>query len=86
MRSRTWDRPRRQSLSLATLRGDSYGGPVGLVYYYLARGDIDRAVEWAGKAVEQRFPAFILVVLRPFEPLFRQSAARPSVLKAMNLA
>ena len=39
-----------------------------------------------GKDVEQRFPAFTLVVLRPFEPLFRQSAAWPSVLKAMNLA
>ena len=71
---------------LATLRSDSYGGPVGLVYYYLARGEIDRAVEWAGKAVEQRFPAFIVVVVHPFEPLFRQSAAWPSVLKAMNLA
>ena len=71
---------------LVTLRGDWYGAPVGLVYYYLALGEIDTAVEWAGKAVEQRFPAFILVVLRPFEPLFRQSAAWPSVLKAMNLA
>ena len=35
---------------LVTLRGDSYGGPVELVYYYLALGEIDRAVEWAGKA------------------------------------
>ena len=71
---------------LVTLRGDSYGGPVELVHYYLALGEIDRAVEWAGKAVEQRFPAFIMVVIRPFEPLFRQSAAWPSVLNAMNLA
>jgi len=39
-----------------------------------------------GKAVEQRFPAFIVVVLRTFEPVFRQSAAWPSVLKAMNLS
>jgi len=30
--------------------------------------------------------ALRMVVIRPFEPLFRQSAAWPSVLNAMNLA
>ena len=28
---------------LAALRGDSYGGPVGLTVYCLARGDIERS-------------------------------------------
>ena len=71
---------------LAALRGDSYGGPVGLTVYCLARGDIEGAVEWAGKAAEQRFPAFIPRVIRAFEPMLRQSAAWPGVLKIMNLA
>jgi len=71
---------------LGTLRGDSYGGPAGLTLYCLARGDIEGAVEWAGRAAEQRFPAFIPRVIRTFEPMLRQSAAWPGVLKIMNLA
>jgi tetratricopeptide (TPR) repeat protein len=42
---------------LLTLRGDSYGGPVGLAVYALARGDTETAAEWVVKTVEQRFPA-----------------------------
>ena len=70
---------------LATLRDDSYGGPVGLTVERLARGDIDGAAQWARRAVDQRFPAFIGIVLRPFEPVLRQSPAWPGVLKALNL-
>ena len=71
---------------LVALRGDAYGGPVGLAVYYLARGEIEQAVEWSGKAVEQRFPAFIPRVIRAFEPSLRRSAAWPDVLTKMNLA
>jgi tetratricopeptide (TPR) repeat protein len=68
------------------LRGDAYGGPVGLAVYSLARGEIEQAVEWSAKAVEQRFPAFIPRLIRAFEPSLRRSAAWPGVLKKMNLA
>jgi serine/threonine-protein kinase len=68
------------------LRGDAYGGPVGLAVYSLARGEIEYAVEWSAKAVEQRFPAFIPRLIRAFEPSLRRSAAWPDVLKRMNLA
>ena len=71
---------------LAGLRGDAYGGPVGLAVYYLALGEIEQAVEWSAKAVEQRFPAFIPRVIRAFEPSLRRSAAWPGVLKRMKLA
>ena len=71
---------------LATLRGDPYGGPVGLLVESLARGDIDRAVGWARKTAEQRFPVFITILIRPFEPVLRQSAEWPGVLKSMNLS
>jgi serine/threonine-protein kinase len=65
---------------------DSYNGPVALAVYQVARGEIDQAVEAAANAVEQRFPAFIGRLIRPYEPLLRQSASWPQLLKAMNLA
>jgi TolB-like protein/predicted Ser/Thr protein kinase len=70
---------------LAALQGDPYGGPVGLAVYFLARGEIEQAVEWSAKAAEQRFPAFIPRLIRTFEPSLRRSAAWPGVLKKMNL-
>ena len=77
--------PEKAEPLLSTLR-ESYGGAVGLTFYGLARGDIEFAVESAGKAAEQRFPLFIPRVIRPFEPLFRQSSRWPDVLKTMNLS
>jgi serine/threonine-protein kinase len=71
---------------IVALRDNSYAGPVGLAVYSLARGEIEQAVEWAGKAVEQRFPAIIPRLIRTFEPSLRESAAWPGVLKKMNLA
>jgi tetratricopeptide (TPR) repeat protein len=70
---------------LAALEADAYGGPVGLAVYYLARGEIEQAVEWSGKAVDQRFPAFITRLIRAFEPSLRRSPSWPAVLKKMNL-
>jgi len=71
---------------LAALRGDTYGGPVGLAVYFLARGQIEQAVESSAEAVQQRFPAFIPRMIRAFEPSLRRSAAWPGVLKKINLA
>jgi serine/threonine-protein kinase len=71
---------------LVALQGDAYGGPVGLAVYFLARGEIEQAVEWLAKAAEQRFPALIPRVIRTFEPYLRRSTAWPGVLNRMNLA
>jgi tetratricopeptide (TPR) repeat protein len=71
---------------LATLRTDTYTGPAGLVYYYLARHEAEQVLEWAQKAVEQRFTAIFVTTLRPFEPLLRQSPAWLHLLKTANLA
>jgi len=70
---------------LAQLRDDAYGGPAGLTLHHIARGDADWAVEWASKAVDQRYTIILNTVLRPFEPLLRRSAAWPALLKKMNL-
>ena len=68
------------------LRADVYGVPVALAVYHVARGDIEQAVEWAGRAIDQRFSAIIPRLIRAFEPSLRRSAAWPDVLKKMNLA
>jgi len=70
---------------LAALRGDVQAGAVGLLWYSLGRGDVDAAAEWARRAAEQRYPALIPRVIRAYEPVLRQSAAWPDVLKTMNL-
>ncbi len=71
---------------LDTLREDSYGGPLGLAIYSLARGDNEAAADWVVKTVEQRFPAAIPRLVRQFEPLLRATAAWPRVLQAAKLA
>jgi serine/threonine-protein kinase len=71
---------------LAQLRDDPYGGPAGLTVYHVARGDADRAVESASRAVDQRYTIILITVLRPFEPLLRQSAGWPALMTSMNLA
>jgi serine/threonine-protein kinase len=68
------------------LRGDAYGGPLGLAVYFLGRGEFEQAVEWSAKVAEQRFPASIPRLLRAFEPSLRHSPTWPDVLKRMNLA
>ena len=71
---------------LAVLRGDAHGGAVGLTCYALVRGDVALAVDSIRAAAARRFPAFIPVWVRPFEPLLRESPQWPDALKTMNLA
>jgi serine/threonine-protein kinase len=71
---------------LTQLRGDPYGGPAGLAVFHAARGDVDQAVEWASKAVDERYTIFLVTFVRPFEPLLHRSAAWPALMKKMNLA
>jgi len=44
------------------------------------------AVEWAGKAGDQRYPAIVSIAMREFEPRLRRSAAWPALPKKVNLA
>ena len=70
---------------LSTLQAEPYAGPVGLAVYHLYHHDLEQTIEAAGRAVDRRFPGIQMTVLRPFEPLLRQSAAWPALLKKMNL-
>jgi TolB-like protein/tRNA A-37 threonylcarbamoyl transferase component Bud32 len=70
---------------LANLRRDAYGGPAGLANYHLVLGEFDHALEWAGKAVEQRFPTIIIMLMRAYAPLFRELAGWSALLKKMGM-
>ena len=78
--------PERAAPLLDSLRADVHGGPVGLFVDSVTRSDTNAAVRWAIKAADVRFPAFIPIWVRAFEPVLRESADWPAVLKAMNLA
>jgi hypothetical protein len=47
---------------------------------------MDRAVEWAGAAAEQRVASLVTILIRPFEPRLRTANAFPALLKKLNLA
>jgi len=70
---------------LDELRSNTPTGPIGLAYFYLARGDMDGAVEWAGKAADQRVASLVTILIRPFESRLRTSAGWPALLKKLNL-
>jgi hypothetical protein len=53
--------------------------------YCIVRGDIEEAVDWLAKGVEEHVPASIGRVGRAFESLLQRSTRWPEVLKAMNL-
>jgi hypothetical protein len=59
---------------------------MGMAYYDLLRGDIDGAVEWAGKAADERFVSLVTLFVRPFEPRLRKAAGWPALLTKLNLA
>jgi serine/threonine protein kinase/Tfp pilus assembly protein PilF len=71
---------------LAKLRADSDGVAIGLTCFHLVRGEIDSAVEWLGRAFDQRFFACITIIGRPYEPLLRKSSGWPLLLRKMNLS
>jgi hypothetical protein len=71
---------------LNALRGNASVGPLGMAYYSLAKGDFERAVEWAGEAADQRNASVVTILVRPFEPRLRISPGWPALLKKINLA
>ena len=80
------EQPEQAEQLLAALRADPSRGPVGLTCYHATRGEAEIAATWAVQVAEQRFPASVFVVIRPFQPLLCQSPAWPGVLRALNLA
>ena len=70
---------------LVKLRAHPYGAQNGLVCYHLSRGEFEAAVESAGKAVDERIPSLIPMVVRQHEKSLRKSPGWPTLLKKLNL-
>jgi len=71
---------------LVKLQADSDGASIGLTCFYLVRGEIDKAVECAARGLDERFFAFMTIIVRPYETLFLKSSAWPILLRKMNLS
>jgi TolB-like protein/predicted Ser/Thr protein kinase len=64
-------------------RGDAPS--VTLACFHLVRRDIDAAVDWAGKALDDGYALFTNFVIFPFEPWLRQSSGWPGLMRRLNL-
>jgi len=71
---------------LVKLQADSDRSSIGLTCFCLVRGEIDKALECASRALDERFFAVITIIVRPYETLFRKSLAWPVLLRKMNLS
>lgn len=70
---------------MAQLPPETYGAPLARTCFHLVRGEMDAALDWAGKVIEQRNPTFFQSTIRPYQHVLRQSPAWPALLKKMNL-
>jgi hypothetical protein len=71
---------------LIALRSNPSVGPMGMINYSLARGDMDGGVEWANEAADQRVASLVTISIRAFERRLRVSAGWPALLQTLNLA
>jgi tetratricopeptide (TPR) repeat protein len=67
------------------LSNDCDASPVSRVGFHLVRAEIDEAVDWAGKALDDGYPLFLNFFIRPFEPWLRRSSGWPGLMRRLNL-
>ena len=65
--------------------GLAYGAPRGLAIFHLLFGEIEKAVDWIEKAIEQRDSLMVVFLRLPFAKALRSSARWPGLAKMMNL-
>ena len=82
---RTGDSSRAQALLEKLGDGTAFGAPFGFVYYHLICSEIEQAADWAEKAMDQREPWVIFLLMLPHAKPLRQSSRWPALAKMMNL-
>jgi serine/threonine-protein kinase len=80
------DRAKDAEPLLDALRSEPTNEPLGLAYYNLLRGDLDRTVESLSHAADVRFVGLVTLLVRPFEYRLAKAAGWPALLKKLNLA
>jgi eukaryotic-like serine/threonine-protein kinase len=83
---RLGDRDRSDALIRQLGDGEAFGAPVGFLIYHLIRQEIDKAADWAEKAIDQRDPNAIPGVCGPNRKLFAAAGRWPALARKMNLA
>jgi hypothetical protein len=63
----------------------TYGTPLGLMFFHLVCRKIDEAAQWAEKAIDQRDMRIIMFLSLPLMRRLRASARWPVLARAMNL-
>ncbi len=82
---RTGDDGRAEALLAKLGDGAAFGAPFGFVYYHLICSEIEQAADWAEKAMEQREPWVIFLLMLPHAKDLRQSSRWPPLARTMNL-
>jgi tetratricopeptide (TPR) repeat protein len=77
---RTGDKHRAEPL-LENLRGTAYGAPTGMAIFHAMCGDFERAGEWAARALDERYPEFLMIL----RPLLESSPQWPALARLVNL-
>jgi TolB-like protein/Tfp pilus assembly protein PilF len=65
--------------------GGAYGAPRGLVIFHLLCGEVQRAADWAEKAIEERDPIMLVILRLPLGKALRSSPRWPALARMMNL-
>jgi serine/threonine-protein kinase len=65
--------------------GRASGAPRALALYHLLCGEVDKAADWTGKAIEQRDPLMMVTLRGPLGKALRSSPRWPALARLMNL-
>jgi len=65
--------------------GDAFGAPRGFAIFYLLCGEVDRAADWAERAIEQRDLEAMFFLYFALSRALRSSARWPKLARMMNL-
>jgi tetratricopeptide (TPR) repeat protein len=65
--------------------GQAYGAPLGFAYFHLICGELDKAADWLGKAIEQRHFLVTHYLWSPPAKLLRESPRWFKLAKLMDL-
>jgi TolB-like protein/Tfp pilus assembly protein PilF len=82
---RLGDSSRAEVLLRQLMPGEKYGAPFGLMIFHVICSEVDKAAEWAEKAIQQRDFRVVITMSQPFLRDLRSSSHWPRLARRMNL-